>query len=125
MGGIYMTKNEQIKKLIEDNRETLLNGDLKNGICFDGIVNENTYNQQKIKVMVLLKETNGNDDEGNNIDTHSDWDYLYWLKHQQADNEPEKKIKNGKEYEETNVFYHHTYKKLCHWLCMLFDVIEK
>ena len=115
-----MTKTQKIKKLLEDNRAVLLNGEIQNGICFDGIINEPTYEN----VVVLLKETNGNDDSGEDIATHSDWDYVYWLKHQQADNEPEmKKDKKDKEYLDTNPFYYHTFKKLCHWLCMLFDVL--
>ncbi len=53
-----------------------------------------------------------------------DWPYYLWLRNQQANNEPETRIKNGKSYLETNVFYHYTFKKLCHWLSMFWDIFE-
>ena len=116
-----MSKSQEIRKLLEDNRNILLNGEENNGICFDGIVNEAEYSN----IVVLLKETNGCDANGNMPEKFDDWDYCKWLKDQQADNKPEKKIgKNGKEYIEENVFYHSTFRKLCHWLCLLFDSLE-
>ena len=33
-------------------------------------------------------------------------------------------LKEIKEYLETNVFYPSTFRKLCYWLCLLFDVLE-
>lgn len=119
-----MTKTEKINRLLEENRTILLNEELNNGICFDGIVDEDTYDLQKIKVAVLLKETNGNDYDGKETVQQDDWPYYLWLRNQQANNEPETRIKNGKEYLETNVFYHHTFKKLCHWLSMFWEVFE-
>lgn len=119
-----MTKTEKINQLLEENRKTLLNGESNNGICFDGIVDEDTYDLQKIKVAVLLKETNGNDYDGKETVQQDDWSYYLWLRNQQANNEPETRSKNGKKYLETNVFYHHTFKKLCHWLSMFWEVFE-
>lgn len=119
-----MRKTEKIRRLLEDNRQLLLHGETNNGLCFDGIIDEDSYNRQKLKVVVLLKETNGNDFEGNEVEQQKDFEYLHWLKHQQVNNEPELRKKGNLEYVETNVFYHHTFKKLCHWLSMLFDIIE-
>lgn len=116
-----MSKSQEIRKLLEDNRNILLDGEENNGICFDGIINESEYSN----VVVLLKETNGCDANGNLPEKLEDWDYCKWLKEQQADNKPEKRIdKNGKEYMEENVFYHSTFRKLCFWLSLLFDGLE-
>lgn len=79
-----MSKTEQIKKLLEDNKVTLLNGDKDNGICYDGIINESKFKDLNVKLMFLLKETNGNDSKGNS-QVNSDWvGYVEWLKNQQA-----------------------------------------
>ena len=55
-----MEKQTNIIKLLKENREDLLNGEKSNGICYDGIVNENFYTD----IVVLLKETNGRDFNG-------------------------------------------------------------
>ena len=120
-----MGKQKQIKKLLTNNRQVLLAGETNNGICYDGIVNEMAYESQKLKVVALLKETNGDDFDGRKPAEYNDWDYAGWLKHQQVDNEPEvRKDYHGDEYEEKNVFYQSTFRKLCHWLAILFDLID-
>ena len=41
------------------------------------------------------------------------------------ENKPEKRInKKGEAYEEKNVFYHSTFRKLCYWLSLMCDVLE-
>ena len=113
-----------VKLLLKSNREKLLNGDQNNGICYDGVVDNAIYNEQEIKVVVLMKETNGNTHDGQKQEIQHDWDYTGWLKHQQVDNEPEQRIRNSVEYIEYNVFYHSTFRKLCWWLSILFDTFE-
>ena len=116
-----MTKQEQINELLKSNREVLLNGEKNNAICYDGFVSE----QQYADVVVLLKETNGNEADGKMPKVLEDWDYYKWLKNQQVDNNPEKRMdKNGNEYIEKNVFYASTFRKLCYWLSLLFDILE-
>lgn len=116
-----MKKQDTINTLLKDNREILLNNESNNAICYDGIVNEEQY----ANVVVLLKETNGSDANGEIPETLEDWDYCRWLREQQADNMPEKRInKAGDEYWEKNVFYHSTFRKLCYWLSLLFDILE-
>ena len=116
-----MTKQEQINELLKSNREVLLNGEKNNAICYDGFVSE----QQYADVVVLLKETNGNEADGKMPEVLEDWDYYKWLKNQQVDNNPEKRMdKNGNEYIEKNVFYASTFRKLCYWLSLLFDILE-
>ena len=119
-----MTKNEQIRKILEENRSIILNGEENNGICFDGLVDEKIYDVQKHKVVVLLKETNGNDFAGNPVEKQSDFAYTDWLKKHQVNNDSEYREKGGKKYLETNVFYHSTFRKLCYWLSLLFDKLN-
>lgn len=119
-----MTKNERVRKLLEENRDVLLNGEKNNGICFDGLVDEKIYDEQEHKVVVLLKETNGDDFDGNKVEKQDDFDYIAWLKKQQVNNELEWRKKGDKEYLETNVFYYSTFRKLCYWLSLLFDELD-
>lgn len=110
-----MTKNEEIRKLLTENREILLNGEPTNGICFDGIVDEDCFDRQPVKLTVLLKETNGNDSEGNHQDVLPDWDYRSWLKEQQSEGIP-------MPGETKDPFYSSTFRKLCLWLTEFFDI---
>lgn len=113
-----MTKNEEIQMLLTENREILLNGELTNGICFDGIVDEDCFDKQATKLAVLLKETNGNDSEGNHQEVLPDWDYRSWLKEQQAEGKP-------MPGESKDPFYSSTFRKLCLWLAEFFDVTDE
>ena len=116
-----MIKSHEIRNLLVENREILLNGATNNGICYDGIVDEENYRN----IVVLLKETNGCDANGNLPENLEDWDYCNWLKEQQAENKPEERInKNGEKYTETNVFYPSTFRKLCYWLSLLCDTLD-
>lgn len=111
-----MTKSEEIQKLLTENREILLNGESTNGICFDGIVDEDCFEQQPVKLLVLLKETNGNDSEGKHQTVLPDWDYRNWLKAQQAEGKP-------MPGELRNTFYSSTFRKLCLWLSEFFEIV--
>ena len=125
MGNQHRGRNEMIRLWLEENRETLLNGETNNGICYDGIIDEDAYKQSSTRVMVLMKETNGNDKKGNRRAEQKDWDYLYWLKHQQVEDEPLIEFdENGKKTETKNVFYAPTFRKLCQWLTILFEISE-
>ena len=65
-----MSKNEECKKLINENAETIRGthggNDLK--VICDGIVDEKTFIAQEIKLLFLLKEVNGNMSSGGSID---------------------------------------------------------
>lgn len=125
-GTQHVRKATEIRSLLEENRKILLNGESSNGICYDGIIDEDAYLKSPVKVMVLLKETNGNDDSGKHRESQEDWDYLYWLKHQQVDNEPQEIVDNeGNKKRIENVFYASTFKKLCQWLTILFEIANK
>lgn len=45
-------------------REEITIGDSNNGICFDGVVNQEKYFKRDKRLMFLLKETNGNKNAG-------------------------------------------------------------
>lgn len=113
-----MRKTDKIKNLLLENKTILLNGETNNGICFDGIVDEDTFNSTKIKLCVLLKETNGLDENGKLPEKLDDWDYMKWIREQQADGIPE-------EGKNTDPFYGSTYRKLCLWISEFFDVSEE
>lgn len=83
-------KNEIIYDLLEKNRTELIAADtssaeISNGICYDGIINEELFEKSK-KILFLLKETNGNDEDGNSQDGCGDWKYRDWLEYQQHKN---------------------------------------
>lgn len=120
-----MNKTKKIIAMLSSRRKDLLNGDLTNGICYDGIVNEAVYDAQKVKVAVLLKETNGSDSSGDTTVSRKDWLYNYWIKHQQAEGEPEVCVtKYGDTYVKEDPFYSYTFRKLCLWLSILFEKLE-
>ena len=120
-----MTKTQRIVRLLSKRKRDLLNGDLTNGICYDGIVNEEVYDVQQFKVAVLLKEVNGSDSSGDTSLSRKDWLYSFWIRHQQAEGEPEVCVnQGGKTYVKEDAFYSPTYRKLCLWLSILFDKLE-
>ena len=110
-----MGKTEALRSLLEQNRDALLRADpstlsVPNGICYDGIVDETTFysHENAPRAVFLLKETNGNDAHGKAQDHLKDWDYRYWLEHQQANGEKS-------ERNDSNHFYR-TFHSLCMWL---------
>lgn len=110
-----MTKNEEIQALLAASRDILLHGEPTNGLCFDGIVDEVCFARQPVKLAVLLKETNGNDENGGHREVLSDWDYRSWLKEQQAEGTP-------MPGETKDPFYSSTFRKLCLWLSIFSDI---
>jgi len=112
---------EKIKELLISNRRDLLQADAStyetpNGICFDGIVDEQVFNEQPKKVIFLLKEPNGNDSKGKAQECYADWDYRSWLQHQQANAEPG----GGGD---SHAFYK-TFYNVCMWLDVFDDILE-
>ena len=111
---------EKIKELLISNRRDLLQADAStyetpNGICFDGIVDEQVFNEQPKKVIFLLKEPNGNDSKGKAHECYADWDYRSWLQHQQANAEPG----GGGD---SHAFYK-TFYNVCMWLDVFDDIL--
>ena len=89
-GDSSIMRNEKIKELLEHHRSELISADetsvlVTNGICYDGIVNEELFEQSE-KIVFLLKETNGNDKKGNAQSSYDDWNYRAWLEYQQHKN---------------------------------------
>lgn len=111
--------NKKIKELLVSNREALLQADIttrekENGICYDGIVDEESFYAQPKKIVFLLKEANGNDKSGKTPEAYNDWDYRSWLQHQQANNEPGDESNDQRFY--TKAFYN-----VCMWLDVFYD----
>jgi len=126
-----LLKNEQIKKLFDENREKLLSADIttpvkQNGICFDGIIDEEEFDKCAKKVIFLLKETNGNStiksDDGTNKtglpEALPDWDYRKWLQEQQAYGY---ESYNGFD---SSRFYGFTFNKICMWVDVFCDCLS-
>lgn len=86
-GNQHVYKDKLIKELLIRNRNTLLNNDFKNAICYDGIVDEKTYSRQNHRLAFLLKETNGNTPDGKSPESYDDWDYVGWIKDKQSTGE--------------------------------------
>ena len=63
-------------------RKEIINGDSNNGICFDGVVNQEKYFKRDKRLMFLLKETNGNKNNGEKNEVNTDWDYMEWVRKQ-------------------------------------------
>ncbi|MBP6886831.1 MAG: hypothetical protein KBC20_02045 [Oscillospiraceae bacterium] len=111
---------KRIEELLISNREALLQADTsisetQNGICSDGIVDEECFYIQPQRAIFLLKETNGNDSRGKARESYNNWDYRGWLQHQQANSEL------GDE-ENSNTFYK-TFYNVCMYLDVFYDVL--
>ena len=59
-----------------------------NGICYDGVVDKEHYFAREKRLMFLLKETNGNDNNGDRNDVLNDWEYMGWVYNQALMKEP-------------------------------------
>ena len=95
---MYNAINQKIKELYESNR-SLFTG---KPVAFDGIVDEESYHNSKIKTAYLLKEVNVK----NAIE---DWDFISWLRTQ-----AEGKDENGEE----SLLYK-TWPNVCMWNAVL------
>ena len=72
------------KNYLKNYREIITGNDSNNGICFDGVVDQERYFACEKKLMFLLKETNGNKNSGEKNEKLEDWDYMKWI-HEQAE----------------------------------------
>lgn len=73
------------KSYLQARRETITENNPQNGICFDGAVDPPRYFANEIRLAFLLKETNGNKNNGEHNEILEDWDYMKWV-NRQADN---------------------------------------
>lgn len=108
-GTQHRFKSAIIKSLLENERDILLNGQLGNAICFDGIVDEQTYDQQRYRLAFLLKETNGNTSDGTAPDHYDDWDYAGWIRDKQS---------TGAEP------LYPTFRNIAMWAAVFYDIFE-
>jgi len=76
------------KEYLNNYRECITEGNPNNGICYDGAVMPEVYFQRKPRLLFLLKETNGNNNDGSSNDLLSDWDYMCWVNKQAKRQEP-------------------------------------
>lgn len=67
-------------------RGSITEANLNNGICFDGAVNQIEYFKRDKRLAFLLKETNGNKNNGERNEVNTDWNYMEWVQ-KQADGE--------------------------------------
>ena len=75
------------KEYLKQYREIITDNNPNNGICFDGVVSEHFFSRDK-RLMLLLKETNGNDNNGDRNDVLTDWNYMDWVYKQALQEEP-------------------------------------
>ena len=83
-GNQHIYRQKGIEKWLLQNRDILLNGDINNATCYDGIVDERVYSNQKDRLAFLLKETNGNTSKGEKPECYKEWDYVGWIRDKQS-----------------------------------------
>ena len=76
------------KEYLEPYRDIITENNPNSGICFDGAVSPDDYFTREHRLMFLLKETNGNNNNGERNDVLADWDYMEWVRMQTAQSEP-------------------------------------
>ena len=76
------------KAFLEAHREIIIEPNAHNGICFDGAVDTLRYFKNKQRLVFLLKETNGNKNNGERNENLTDWDYMEWVRKQSDGIEP-------------------------------------
>lgn len=76
------------REYLEQFRDVITENNTKNGICFDGVADRKQYFSREKRLMFLLKETNGNDNNGDKNDVLTDWDYMEWVRKQALREEP-------------------------------------
>lgn len=77
------------KEYLMQYRDEITEGNPNNGICFDGAVNQEKYFAREKRLMFLLKETNGNKNNGEKNEVNEDWDYMEWVRKQADPKDPE------------------------------------
>ena len=76
------------KEYLRQYRQTITENNPANGICYDGAVDLEVYTSKQLHLLFLLKETNGNNNNGTpNTELH-DWDYMEWVRAQAVQKEP-------------------------------------
>ena len=76
------------KEYLNNYRECITEGNPNNGICYDGAVMPEVYFKKEPRLLFLLKETNGNNNDGSSNESLSDWDYMHWVNEQANRQEP-------------------------------------
>lgn len=109
-GTQHIRRDQLIRELLEQNKNVILNGELNNAICFDGIVDDRQYSRSKYPVAFLLKETNGNTSDGKKPDHYTDWDYVEWIRESQSKAEEP---------------LYPTFRNISMWTSIYFDLLEK
>lgn len=108
-GTQHVNRNEIIREKLDSIRKDLLNGNNNNALCYDGIVSEKDYKKSDFKLAFLLKETNGNDSDGESPEKYEDWDYIGWIRD----------IAEGKEK------LYPTFRNIAMWSAEFFDIMGK
>lgn len=76
------------KEYLNQFRELITANNPDNGICYDGVVDKEHYFSKEKRLMFLLTETNGNDNNGRRNDVLNDWEYMAWVYNQALMKEP-------------------------------------
>ena len=76
------------KEYLSQYRNVITDNNLNNGICFDGAVNPDRYFAKTPRLLLLLKETNGNNNDGTAATELTDWDYMEWVRAQASKTVP-------------------------------------
>lgn len=108
-GTQHIRRDILIQELLFQNQTVLLNGDEKNAICYDGIVDDRQYCRSKHRLAFLLKETNGNRPNGSQPDRYEPWDYVGWIRDDQSTED---------------AALYPTFRNIAMWASEYFDCIE-
>lgn len=76
------------KEYLNQYRTIITENNPNNGICYDGAVDPSQYFSKRNRLMFLLKETNGNNNNGEHNEILFDWDYMEWVRKQANGSEP-------------------------------------
>ena len=76
------------KEYLNQYRTIITENNPNNGICYDGAVDPSRYFSKRNRLMFLLKETNGNNNNGEHNEILADWDYMEWVCKQADGSEP-------------------------------------
>lgn len=107
-GTQHISKNGCIMRLINDNRQDIINGEENNGICYDGVVDERGWKNSPVRLAFLLKETNGNNSDGKAPEEYSDWKtYMEWIA----------------EFATRKTRIYPTFRNVAMWTSMLSDIV--
>lgn len=122
-----MSKTDEIRKLLEMNKQALKEADknpdpTKTGFSYDGIICESEFedkNNNNKKLIFLLKEVNACDAKGNEPKYFFDWDYRYWLEYQQFLNKEDTRTAEERSFGEKpgdSKFYRKSFNNIAMWV---------